>query len=108
MSDLTRDTLPPPETRRPLVPVELPAWGGTLYVRILPAGEVFDLPDDSREFGIQLSMKSIVYADGERVWPDDQREAFLGYPAHELEPVILAAMKVNRQTKESIEDAKGN
>lgn len=106
MTDLTRDSLPTPEARRPLVPVELPAWGGTLYVRRISAGEATSLPEDSEAFLAALLLRSVVWKDGTPVW-QSEAEA-LAYPMDDLKPLVTAALEANGIGAKAVEDAKGN
>jgi hypothetical protein len=95
MPDVTRETLPTPESRRPLVPVEVPALGGTLCVRRLSAAEAFALPDDERRFIGELLVRSTHFPDGSRIWADDAIETVLAYPAADLQPLIDQALAIN-------------
>lgn len=107
-SELVRPSVPSPDSRRPLVPVELPAWGITLFVRRLPVGEAMALPDDRVAFTGAIIIKSTCYADGARVWPDTAAAEVLAYPGEDLRPLIEQALAVNGITGPTIEAAKGN
>ena len=107
MADLTRDTLPSPEARRPLKAVE--GLGGTLYVRPISAQAGTSLPDSEAEYGAFLAallMTSVVFADGTPVWTKE--EEVLAYPTRDLKPLMLAALEVNNLTEKAVEDIKGN
>ena len=104
MSDLTRESLPTPESRRPLLPVE--ALGGTLYARCLSAADGTDLPEDPEGFLAALLIKSIVYADGTQVWTEEAQ--VLAYPRRDLAPCLQGALKANHMTEDKVEEVKGN
>ena len=106
MSDLTKDTLPSPDSRRPLVPVDLPAWGGTLYVRTISVADAKDLPEDAEAFLAALLLRTVVYADGSQVWTEDAEA--LAYPMADLKPLMTAALDANGLSEKAVEDAKGN
>lgn len=107
MTDLTRDAIPTVESRRALVPVELPAWGGgTLYVRPLSAQESTDLPEGLVAFVGRLLLQSVVFGDGTAVWSDEA--SALAYPAADLQPLVQAAMQANGLQKNAHEDRLGN
>lgn len=104
MSDLTKDTLPTPEARRPLVPVEV--WGGTLYVSVLSAEQGASLPgvEDLEHLFEDLLIKSVVYADRTPVWTDASQA--MAYPRGDLKPLITAALEVNHFTQAKAEEDK--
>lgn len=104
MTDFTKESLPSPESFRPLVPVEV--MGGTLYVRALSAGESTNLPEDTEQFLAELLLKSTVYADGSPVWTEESQA--LAYPRKALTPLLIAAWKANGLSENAVEDAKGN
>ena len=105
MSAFTPGTLPPPASRRPLRAVE--ALGGTLYVRPMGARDWRQAPkDDDEAFAVYLVIRSTVYADGSRVWPDDGGD-LEDYPPADLVPLVTAAIEVNG-SKQDMEDRKGN
>jgi hypothetical protein len=103
--DLTKDTLPTPASRRPLIPVET-AWGGTLYARTLSAAEANGLPEDENNFTAQLILRAVVFADGTPVWTEEAE--VLAYPVADLTPLLVAAAKANGLGNKSVEQAKGN
>lgn len=104
----TRPTLPTPDSRRPLVPVEVPAWGCTLYVRRLSIRESTELPETALGFTGGLLVKSICYEDGTRVWQDGDLDTVLAYPGDDLKPLVEQAIAVNGVTKATVEDRQGN
>ena len=106
MTDLTKDTLPTPESRRPLVAVEVPGLGGTLYVQPISAWDMANLPDDDEKFVGTLLIKSVVYADRSPVWATE--EDVLAYPMGDIKPLIQPALKANGITKDAMEEIKGN
>jgi hypothetical protein len=94
--DLTRETLPTPEQCRPLIPVEAPVLGDTVYVRRLSMGDALDLPsDDPARFVALLALKSAHFADGSRIWANDQLETVLAFPGEDLRALVEQALKVN-------------
>lgn len=94
MTDFTPGTFPTPEQRRPLIPVELPEMGGTLYVRRMAGLTAAALPDDDEQWLAGMLIQSVFFADGTRVW--ETEAAAMAYPMADLKPLITAALDVNQ------------
>jgi hypothetical protein len=104
MSDLT--SIPTPQERRPLVPVES-AWGGTLYVCSMSAWDMATLPEaDNEAFMAGLLLKCVVYADRTPVWKTE--EEVLAYPMADIKPFIAPVLKANGITQGAMDEIKGN
>lgn len=104
MTDLTRETLPTPGTRRPLVPVEVPSWGGAVYVRRLSASQATALPEATEAFLGALLLQSVVLADGTPLWASEAEA--MEYPMEDLQPLVTAALAVNGLVAGAVEEKK--
>lgn len=105
MSDFAPVAIPTPLERAQLEPVEVPNWGVTLYVRLLSARDVLDLPDDDPAERItQILLRGTCQADGSRLWTDDKRDEVLAYPAEDLSPLVFKLVDKNGLNGKSLED----
>lgn len=100
--------------------VEVPEWGGRVYVRPLTAGErdAFDASIYVVEGGTvrvrfeqrraRLAAWTLVTSDGQRLFSDADVDVLAGKSAAALERVYLVALRLNGMAPESAEHALGN
>lgn len=97
--------------RKP-IPLEFPAWGDDLYIRVISGKDQEELeavPEaESRKIVYRIILHCLVNVDGERIFGDDDEEALREFPAPELMQVYVKIGKVNGLTSKEIEEAVEN
>src|SRR6266511_307714 len=86
--DLTREQILAAPRKRAPVPFEVPEWGGTVYIKVLSAGDQVKMSSNGRaeaEMPIWLLVGCLVSKDGARLFTDEDVPALL----EEEFPVIM-------------------
>jgi hypothetical protein len=96
---------------RPVVPVECPELGGVVHLRMLSGAEVAHIEREGRtdmEFVQDLVALSLCASDGVRLLTEkgDGKTLYEAHSSFVLEPLVTAALRINRMTKESTDAAK--
>jgi hypothetical protein len=116
MTDLTRDQVLNADDCRPQA-VEVPEWGGTIYVRQMSAAERDRLEAETfRPNGkhnlANLSARTVVLcacdAGGRRLFSDRDAEALGKKSAAAVSRVFKVVQQVNGLNAEAVEDAEKN
>lgn len=95
----------------PVTSVEVPEWGGQLFVRKISAGEVVDLSkinEDAEKVVVRGVILFACDADGIRVFEAEDEEMLLAKCPEALNRVFQAGLKVNGFGSDAIEDLKKN
>lgn len=91
-------------------PLEIPEWGGTIYIRKLSVAAIKALKDDSENVSaVRWLILCVVDENGNPLFTDadaDQLESSSSYEV--CMKVIKAAMEYNGLSTKSIEEAAGN
>ncbi|OJW19370.1 MAG: hypothetical protein BGO49_08555 [Planctomycetales bacterium 71-10] len=109
---LTRDQIlagPRPQ----VVEVEVPALGGKVSVRGMTVGdrdafEIANAGDKGKFFRARLVAASVVDADGSPMFGERDLPALASLAGGTFEPVIDAAMRLNKYTPEEVKALEGN
>lgn len=100
--------------------VEVPEWGGTVWVRELTAGEMdaweqycvdlraSKLKDTIPNIRAQLLVKCVCTEAGERLFTDKEAERLGGKSSRALRILWDAALKINGLGKDEVEAIEGN
>ncbi len=119
MKSLTKASILAAEDLR-AEPVEVPQWGGTVYVRCMTAAErdLWDAElldsnrDDKTEFlrnmRARLCVRVLVDEKGIRLFDDDDAEALGQKSSSAVDAIFDVAQKLNGLSDEKMEDLKGN
>ena len=100
-----------------VVPVPVPEWGGTVFVRTLTGRERAGLEswatqpankDRAREFLARVVAVAMCDADGKRVLADDAADWLLDKSASAVDRVADVALDINLMTPESRERARSD
>jgi hypothetical protein len=95
---------------RPLQPVEVPEWGGTVYVpklSLTEAASFSKLTDDQKGGGV-LAARIIVDAAGKRIFTDEDAPKLADKSAVAIGRVIEAFTQANSVNAKAIEAAAKN
>jgi hypothetical protein len=107
-------------TALPTHPVDVPEWGGTVYVRELTARERDDFESgcvvikgdkqtpNLRNYRGRLAALVIGNDKGGRLFEDDDADQLGELPAAALDKILDVARKVNGMTREATEEAEKN
>lgn len=93
---------------RKIEEITVPAWSGSVLVRVLTAGEKEALDVEFRatrnvNYRARLVTAVICDANGERIFDASDIAALAQYPAETLQPIIDAALRVNKWSTDEIE-----
>lgn len=96
--------------------VDVPEWGGFVYVTVLPGTEkdafeasmVVDGKASLDNARAKLAMRCMVDEAGARLFADEDVDALGAKSGVALERVSTVAQRLNRMTDKDIEDLKGN
>lgn len=99
--------------RPTVVEVEVPALGGKVSVRGMTIGardqfEIANAADKGRYFRARLVVACVVDADGSPMFGAADLPALASLAAGTFEPVVDAAMRLNKYTPEEVEALEGN
>ena len=86
--NLTRDEILAARSRRKPIQVEVPEWGGTVYIKVLSAGDQVKMSSNGHaeaEMPIWLLVGCLVSKDGSRLFTDEDVPALL----EEEFPIIM-------------------
>jgi hypothetical protein len=107
---LTREQILASRKERKPVRLEVPEWGGEVYVRVLSAADQMALSDgvEPKEMAIKVILHCLVAEDGERIFTDDDADEL----AKEDFPVIMRVFgfvaKQNGLSTKELEEAMEN
>ena len=107
---LTREQILASRKGRKPVLLEVPEWGGEVYVRVLSAADQMVLSDgvEPKEMAIKVILHCLVDEDGERIFGDDDVDEL----AKEDFPVIMRVFgfvaKQNGLSTKELEEAMEN
>jgi len=107
---LTREQILTSRKDRKPVPLEVPEWGGDVFVRVLSAADQMELSDgvEPKEMAIKVILHCLVSEDGERIFGDDDADEL----AKEDFPVIMRVFgfvaKQNGLSTKELEEAMEN
>ena len=107
---LTKDSILKADDQR-LEPVQVPEWGGTVYVTSMTLAELRDLqkhagdPNDSRSLA-EMVVRVVRDDDGERVFSDGDAEAVSGKSFRALSRIVATFNRINGLTDDEDEAGK--
>jgi len=105
---LTRDAILELEDR-PSHEVEVPEWGGSVFVRPLSGKERHDLLKSSGEVSAAVIVAfCAVGEDGERLFSEADVEALEEKHSAALERIVAATLRFNALDGEAVEEGKGD
>jgi hypothetical protein len=116
MENLTRDAILAAEDLK-MVPVDVPEWGGRVYVRILTGLERDRRENEiwlNRNKPIKVSLRARLVSlsactqDGKRLFADSDVVDLGTKSAAALDRIFTAAQKINRMTAEDVQDLEKN
>lgn len=116
METLTRDAILAAKDLK-LAPVDVPEWGGRVYVRILTGLERDKLEKaiwDSRNKPIKVSLRARLVSlaacndEGKRLFTDEDAVGLGQKSSAALDRVFAAAQKINRMTPDDIQALEKN
>jgi hypothetical protein len=107
---LTREQILSAPTR-PVVQVQCPDLGGPVCLRQLSGAEMAALyanERDNQAITQDLVASSLCDSEGNRLMtqPGDGAALYAAHPAHALKPIVDEALRINRMTKEAVDDAR--
>ena len=108
MTTLSRDAILAAGAR-PVTPVEVPEWGGTVCLRPLSGSEVSDAYADGAASDVitqRLVAMSICDADGKRIFTAADAPALFDKGYAGLKPLISKTLEINRMTSEAVTAAR--
>lgn len=97
--------------------VKVPALGGTVFVRVMTAGERdrYDVAtDEASRADVQGSFRARVTAftacdeNGKLLFTEDDIPGLAELPCSSFDPIVMAAMRLNRMTAEEVEGLEKN
>jgi hypothetical protein len=91
--------------------VQIPALGGSVYVKAMTAGErdrfeAYQEKSGNEDFRALLAVATVCDAAGVSVFSLDDLSRLSGLPSHALQAVVHEAIAVNRMGKGDVEDLK--
>lgn len=95
----------------PVTPVDVPEWGGRVYVRKISAGEVVELTKINEDEDRITVRGVILFAcdeSGDRIFEASDEDTLLGKSPESLNRVFNAGLKVNGFGTDAVEDLKKN
>lgn len=107
---LSKDQIRAADDRR-LTEVEVPEWGGSVFVRTLPLSERLDLSAAAKRDGdltIDLVVLCACDPDGGRLFATEDADWLAGKNGEVLQRIALVAIEVNGLTAKATEDAAKN
>ena len=104
---LTREQILAARADRKPQRLEVPEWGGNVYIRVLSARDQMSLSDSSKpeEMPIKVLLHSIVDEHGERILQDEDFEALAGEDFPIIMRVFAFAAKLNGLSTKELEEA---
>lgn len=95
------------QTDRKPVPLDFPAWGDDLYIRVLSANDQMDLAEvnDGKAMPVQIVLACLVDADGTRIFTEEDAAALGEFPFPEVMEVFAKVAKLNGLSTEELEEA---
>jgi hypothetical protein len=102
---------------RPAEPVDVPEWGGTVYVRVMSGTEKSDFENsivvgedkvDTRNMHAKLLVRCLADEKGERLFADDDTGALGNKSSLVLSRLFDDARRVNKMRKEDVEELTKN
>jgi hypothetical protein len=113
MTSLSRDAILAAEDL-PRVPVEVPEWGGTVYVRTITGEErdVFEVfwhnNKDRRNVRAYLAMLSCVDETGAEIFKSTDLDAIGKKNGRALDRIFEVSMRLSRLGPQAVEELQGN
>lgn len=105
MGDLTREQiLRSWQAEDKPLPVEVPAWGGTVYVKRLSAAEVTELGGDEDTVAYRAFVRAVIDANGERLFQDGDVPALMARPYATIVTLLKTVMDHNGMSAEAAEE----
>ena len=109
---LTRESFlsgPKPES----AVVDVPALGGQVHVKQMTIGErdrfeMANAKDKGRYFRPRLVAATAVASDGSPIFNRDDFQHLANLASHVVEPIVQAALTLNRYTAKEVEELAGN
>lgn len=101
----------------PIERVEIPEWGGCVFVRTLKAGEGDAYEESLRNSkgksslrGARAKLVVLCACDesGRRLFDDSHVEEISNWPKGPVDRIVEVAMRLNRMAREEVEDLVGN
>ena len=98
-------------------PVEVPEWGGQVYVRTYTVKErdaVLKLvrsaakKENYADVGLDVVILSTHDEHGNKMFTEDHRAALNAKSGTALDRIVLAALELNGMTEKAVEEKKGN
>src|SRR6266540_1372540 len=105
---LTREQILAARSRRKPIPLEVPEWGGTVYIKILSAGDQVALSSNGHkdvEIPIFLVAATLVSEDGERLFTDEDVPLLLEEEFPIIMRVYREAARHNGISTEELDEA---
>jgi hypothetical protein len=104
---LTREQILAARVDRKPQRLEVPEWGGEVYIRVLSARDQMALSDSSKpeETPIRVLLHSIVDEHGERILRDEDFEALAGEDFPIIMRIFGSAAKLNGFSNKELEAA---
>jgi hypothetical protein len=104
---LTREEILAARVDRKPQRLEVPEWGGNVYIRVLSARDQMSLSDSSKpeETPIKVLLHSIVDEHGERILKDEDFEALAGEDFPIIMRIFASAAKLNGFSNKELEAA---
>ena len=106
--NLTREQILAARSQRKPIPLEVPEWGGTVYIKILSAGDqvaLFSNGHKDVEIPIFLVAATLVSEDGERLFTDEDVPLLLEEEFPIIMRVYREAARHNGISTEELDEA---
>lgn len=93
--------------------IQVPALGGAVYVRAFSAGarDVFEVEHakaGTKDFRARLAVATVCDVDGAPLFTSADVPALSALPASVVDPIVLAASRLNRLTDEDVDALQKN
>lgn len=104
---LTREAILASRADRKPVRLEVPEWGGDVFVRVLSAKDQVALSDGAEpaEMPVRILLHCLVNEDGTRIFEDADYEALAGEDFPVIMRVFGVAAKVNGLSSKELEES---
>lgn len=104
---LSREQILAARAKRKPVALEVPEWGGEVYIRVLSAKDQAELSEGMKpaEMPVKLLLHTIVDEAGERVLLDEDYDAMMGEDFPVIMRVFAEAAKLNGLSTKELEEA---